>query len=207
MRLFGARAHKIPIAELRQSGMKTKTLDPARLVFRDAVEADIPYCLAIGSEYQTEHVWQMTLQDRTDEIQINCRRQRLPRRLESRHVAEAETLHVALRSDHCFVVIQDKLSNHLLGFVTLRPDATSRVAYLHNIVVDGDYRRLSLGSRLVHVAGIWASEFNLRQLIFEIPTTNFPCILFAKALGFAFCGFNDHHFSNREIAVFFSLSV
>ena len=56
-------------------------------------------------------------------------------------------------------------------------------------------------------ATVWASEYHLRQILFEIPTTNFPCILFAKALGFSFCGFNDHHFANREIALFFSLSI
>ena len=187
--------------------MKNTMLDPAQLTFRDAVETDIPYCLALDSDFQTEHVWQMTVQDGGDEIQISCRRQRLPRRLDSRHVASPEKLGLALRSDFCFVVIQDNASNHLLGYITLRVDETSQAAYLQDIVIDRAYRRRSLGSRLVHVARIWASEFHLRQIIFEIPTTNYPCILFARALGFNFCGFNDHHFANREIAVFFSLSI
>ena len=187
--------------------MKSTTLDPAQLTFRDAVESDVPYCIALDSEFQTEHVWQMTVQDSVDEIQISCRRQRLPRRLDSRHIAAPEKLELALRSDFCFVVIQDNISNHLLGYITLRVDEASQVAYLQDIVIDRAYRRRSLGSRLVHVARIWASEFNLRQIIFEIPTTNYPCIQFAQALGFDFCGFNDHHFANREIAVFFSLSI
>ena len=187
--------------------MKNSTLDPSQLIFRDAVESDIPYCLALDSDFQTEHVWQMTVQDSADEIQISCRRQRLPRRLDSRHVAVPARLELALRSDFCFIVIQDKSTNHLLGYITLRVDETSQVAYLQDIVIDRAYRRRSLGSRLVHVARVWTSEFDLRQIIFEIPTTNYPCILFAQALGFTFCGFNDHHFANREIAVFFSLSV
>ncbi len=187
--------------------MKNTTLDPSQLIFRDAVEEDIPYCLALDSDFQTEHVWQMTVQDSPDEIQISCRRQRLPRRLDSRHVAVPARLELALHSNFCFVVIQDKSTNHLLGYITLRVDETSHVAYLQDIVIDRAYRRRSLGSRLVHVARIWTSEFDLRQIIFEIPTTNYPCILFAEALGFTFCGFNDHHFANREIAVFFSLSV
>ena len=89
----------------------------------------------------------------------------------------------------------------------MRVDEASKVAYLQDIVIDRPYRRRRLGSRLAHVARVWAGEHNLRQIIFEIPTTNYPCIQFAQALGFAFCGFNDHHFANREIAVFFSLSV
>ncbi|MCY3781110.1 MAG: GNAT family N-acetyltransferase [Chloroflexi bacterium] len=187
--------------------MQRPTFDPAQLVFRDAVESDIPYCLALDSEFQTEHVWQMTVQDSADHIQISCRRQRLPRRLDSRHVTVPERLELALRSDFCFIVIQDSVTNHLLGFITLRVDNNSQVAYLQDIVIDRGYRRRSLGSRLVHVARIWASEFNLGQIIFEIPTTNYPCILFAQALGFTFCGFNDHHFTSREIAVFFSQSI
>lgn len=187
--------------------MKNSTFDPSQLTFRDAVESDIPYCLALDSEFQTEYVWQMTVQGDIDVMQVSCRRQRLPRRLDSRHVAEPRMLELALRSDFCFVVIQDSGTNHLLGYITLRVDEPSQVAYLQDIVIDRAYRRRSLGSRLVHVARIWAGEFDLRQIVFEIPTTNYPSILFAQALGFTFCGFNEHHFANREIAVFFSLSV
>ena len=187
--------------------MRAALLDPSKLVFRDAVADDIPYCLALDSDYETEHVWQMTVQDNTQDIHISCRRQRLPRRLETRHTPEPARLELALRSDFCFVVAQDQATNHLLGYITLRVDGTSQVAYLQDLVVDRAYRRRSLGARLVHVARIWAGEFRLRQIIFEIPTTNYPCILFAQALGFSFCGFHDHHFANREIAAFFSLSV
>lgn len=187
--------------------MKNTLLDPSQLIFRDAVEEDIAFCLALDSDFHTEHVWQMTVQDSSDEIQINCRRQRLPRRLDSRHVTDPPHLEIALRRNHCFIVIQDKNINHLLGFITLRVNETSQIVYLQDIVIDRLYRRSSLGSRLVHIARVWASEYNLRQIIFEIPTTNFPCIQFAQALGFSFCGFNDHHFANREIAVFFSLPI
>ena len=187
--------------------MQSAGLDQSRLVFRDGVAEDIPYCLALDGAYQTEHVWQMTLQELSEEIQVNCRRQRLPRRLDSRHETNTAHLESALRRAYCFVVVQDESSKHILGFVSMRVDELSRVAYLQDIVIDRPYRRRSLGSRLVHVARVWASEFDLRQIIFEIPTTNYPCILFAQALGFTFCGFNDHHFANREIAVFFSLSI
>ena len=187
--------------------MKTALPDPSKLTFRDAVAEDIPFCLALDSDFESEHVWQMTVQESGGDLQINCRRQRLPRRLESRHAPDPAKLELALRSDFCFVVIEDKASNHILGYITLRIDAASQVAYLQDLVIDRAWRRRSLGSRLAHVARIWAGEFRLRQIIFEIPTTNYPCIQFAQALGFSFCGFNDHHFANREIAVFFSLSV
>lgn len=187
--------------------MQSAAFDFSRLVFRDAVDDDVPYCLALESDYQTEHVWQMTVQELQDDIQISCRRQRLPRRLDARHTTDPSHLEDALRQESCFVVIQDSVSNHILGFISMRVDFKSQVAYLQDIVVDRPYRRRTLGSRLAHVGRVWASENSLRQIIFEIPTTNYPGILFAQTLGFSFCGFNDHHFANREIAVFFSLSI
>ncbi len=187
--------------------MQRVGFDPSQLIFRDGVDTDIPYCLALDSDFQSEHVWQMTVQEVGDEVQVNCRKQRLPRQLDSRHFTDPQQLELMLRRKYCFVVVQDKSANHILGFVSMRVDETSQVAYLQDIVIDKPYRRRSLGSRLVHVARVWASEYDLRQILFEIPTTNYPCILFAKTLGFSFCGFNDHHFANREIAIFFSLSI
>ena len=187
--------------------MQGMGFDPSQLIFRDGVDTDIPYCLALDSDFQSEHVWQMTVQEVGDDVQVNYRKQRLPRQLDSRHVTDPQQLELTLRRKYCFVVVQDKSTNHILGFVSMRVDETSQVAYLQDIVIDKPYRRRSLGSHLVHVARVWASEYALRQIVFEIPTTNYPCILFAKTLGFSFCGFNDHHFANREIAIFFSLSI
>ena len=178
-----------------------------RLVFRDALESDVPRCLALDASYQTDYVWQMTVQDSGDEVQVNCRRQRLPRTLEARHDVDERQLLGALWHESCFVVIEDPAIDKLLGFVTMRVDANGRVAYLQDLVIDSLHRRRSLGARLAHVARRWAAEYRLRQIIFEIPTTNYPAIRFAQSQGFAFCGFNDHHFANREIALFFSLTV
>ncbi len=187
--------------------MRNLSWDPNQLTFRDAVEEDLAYCLALDSSFETDYVWQMTVQDSGEEIQINCRRQRLPRQLNAQHHVDEQQLMTALWRDSCFVVIEDKRAKHLLGYITMRVDAAGRVAYLQDLVIDPMVRRRSLGARLVHVAKVWASEFRLQQIIFEIPMTNYPAIRFARSQGFAFCGFNDHHFANREIALFFSLSV
>ena len=189
------------------SPVQSPYLDPARLIFRDAVESDLPRCLALDASFHTEYVWQMTVDDGGDEIQVSCRRQRLPRQLVSQHPVDERQLRMALHMDNCFVVVEDPVSGQLVGYVTMRLDLSGRVAYLQDVVVDMLHRRRSLGARLVHVARVWASEFRLHQIIFEIPTTNYPAIRFAQSQGFAFCGFNDHHFANREIALFFSLSI
>lgn len=187
--------------------MTQPAIDQSRIVIRDGVETDIPFCRELRSDYQTEHVWQMTVQELTDQVQISYRRQRLPRPLVASHETDPRHLEMAIRRRHCFVVVQDRDSHRILAFISMRVDETSEIAYLQDIVVDRPYRRQSLGSRLVNVARVWARENELRQIMFEIATTNYPCIQFAQDQGFVFCGFNDRHLPSREIAVFFSVSV
>ena len=187
--------------------MVNPAFDPSQILIRDGVQADIPYCIGLQSEYETEHVWQMTVQEEGDDIHISCRRQRLPRPLEARHETDPRHLELALYHRHCFVVVQESATNQFLGYVSMRVDETCQIAYLQDLVVDKPFRRRSLGSRMVNVARLWAREHQLRQIMFEIATVNYPCIQFAQAMGFAFCGFNDRHFPSREIAVFFSVSV
>jgi len=187
--------------------MMQPAIDQSRILIRDGLETDIPFCLELQSDYQTEHVWQMTVQELTDQIQISYRRQRLPRPLNAAHETDPRHLEMAIRRRHCFVVVQDRNSHQILAFISMRVDETSEIAYLQDIVVDRPYRRQSLGSRLVNAARVWARENELRQIMFEIATTNYPCIQFAQDRGFVFCGFNDRHLPSREIAVFFSVSV
>jgi RimJ/RimL family protein N-acetyltransferase len=37
-----------------------------------------------------------------------------------------------------------------------------------------------------------------------MQSKNHPAIQLAHKLGFEFCGYNDHYFSNQDIALFFS---
>ena len=187
--------------------MTSAPLDQPQLVIRDGTAADIAFCMALESAWQSEYVWQMTVQEAADEITISCRKQRLPRPLDARHHISQQRLEMAVQRRDCFIVLQESLTGGILGCVSMRVDETCQIAYLQDIVVDKPYRRQSLGSRLVTVARLWARENSLRQIIFEITTTNYPGILFAQSQGFVFCGFNDRHFPNQEIAVFFSLSI
>ena len=187
--------------------MTSAAIDHSRVVIRDGVAADVPYCLALDSSYRTDHVWQMNVQELAEEVRISYRRQRLPRPLDAAHETEARHLRMALYHGHCFIIAQDSATNRVLAFASMRVDETCEIAYLQHIVVDRVCRGQSLGARLLNAARVWAREKDLRQIVFEIATTNYPGIEFAQAQGFVFCGFNDRHFPSREIAVFFSSSV
>jgi|GEM_PF-294999 len=178
-----------------------------KLVIRDGVKSDVLKCVSLDSTYQTEHVWQMNIREEIDETHITLRKQRLPRSLDASHPSDTKRLTATIEQQFCFIVLVESTSDTLLGYISLRVDPIYRVAYLQDIVVDKPYRRQQLGSRLVNVAQLWANENKLTRIIFEIPTTNNPCVEFAKSHGFSFCGFNDQFLPNQEIVMFFSLSL
>lgn len=178
-----------------------------KLVIRDGVEEDILQCMDLDTSYQTDHVWQMTIREELDETQISLRKQRLPRSLDATHATNAKRLKTTIKQKYCFIVLVESTSDTLLGYISLRVDPIYDLAYLQDIVVDKPYRRQNLGTRLLNVARLWANESNLNRIIFEIPTTNYPCTEFAKSHGFTYCGFNDQFLPDQEIVMFYSLSL
>jgi len=181
--------------------------DQPKLVIRDGIEEDVPKCTSLDSTYQTDHVWQMTVREELDETQITLRKQRLPRSLDASHPVNIKRLTTTIQHNYCFIVLEESTSDTLLGYISLRVDPIYRVAYLQDIVIDKPYRRQNLGTRLLNVARLWANEKKLERIIFEIPTTNYPCIEFATSHGFTYCGFNDQFLPHQEIAMFYSLSL
>ena len=53
----------------------------------------------------------------------------------------------------------------------------------------------------------WARERRLKQIVVEVQTKNHPAICLLDKLGFTFCGFNDRHYLNQDIAVLYGRAV
>lgn len=178
-----------------------------KLTIRDGIKSDIAKCIELDSSYHTEYVWQMNVREDIDETHITLRKQRLPRSLDASHVADEKRLKTTIEEKFCFIVLAESTPDSLLGYISLRVDPIYQVAYLQDVVIDQPYRRQHLGSRLLNVARLWATEKKLNRIIFEIPTTNYPCTEFAKSHGYTYSGFNDQFLPNQEIVLFFSLSL
>ncbi len=178
-----------------------------KLVIRDAVLKDIEQCLQLDSSFHTEHVWQMTIREESEETHITLRQQRLPRPLDADHNVDVQRLKNTIDPKQCFIVLKESTSNNLLGYLSMRVDLAYRIAYLHDLVIDTPYRRQRLGSRLINVAQLWANEQELNRIIFEVATINYPAIEFAKSQGFMYSGFNDQYLPNQEIALFYNLDL
>ncbi len=176
------------------------------LLIRDATLADLSACAALDHTYETQQVWQMHIQQ-DDGWQVRFRTERLPRTLESTVVSNRERLRDALPADQCCLVAVRRDTDAVLAYLVMRRDPTYALGHVHDLVVTRPHRRQQIGGRLLKVALQWAKEHDLTRVLLETQTRNFPAIAFCQAAGFTFCGFNDQYYPNRDIAVFFSLTL
>jgi GNAT superfamily N-acetyltransferase len=177
---------------------------PLSLVIRDALEQDIPACLALDHQYETDYVWQMSVDEDGTGRQIQFSRQHLPRTMDVYHPADEQRLWHSLKTQQCFLVAAEKGGATLFGYLTMQSDPVYRTALLQNLVVSRPYRRRGIGGRLLNIARQWALEHDLNRITLETQTKNYPAILFCQQTGFVFCGFNDQYFPNQDIALFFT---
>lgn len=175
------------------------------MIIRDAIEQDIPACLGLDANYETERVWQTTFQPSTGDQSITFRVERLPRQMRVDYEADEARLKRALSKAHCFLVAEE--ADEIIGYLTMRYDPTHSIGMVQDVVVTRPYRRHRIGARLLKVARRWATENQLTEMMAETQTKNYPAIQFLQTNGFVFCGFNDHYFRNGDIAVFFCASL
>lgn len=100
----------------------------------------------------------------------------------------------------------------LVALYDLETMAWNNTGWLWNLLVDVDYRRRRLGSRLFSKGIEWARKRNLRAIIIETQTNNVPACRFYVNRGCHVVGINDHYYTNHdlelgEVAVFFSYDL
>ena len=76
--------------------------------------------------------------------------------------------------------------------------------WVTDLVVLRRQRRQGIGTALLLASQDWALQKKNRRIILEMQPKNFPAISLAQKLGFDLCGYNDHYYTNQDIALFFS---
>lgn len=181
---------------------------PSRAVIRDGVEADVPRCVALDHSYEAEYVYQIQINaDEENGWSIVLRKERLPRSVEMAGMADPSRLKLAVPDAECFLVAQQRETGDILGYLAMQHDRRHRLGLIHDLVVDRPERRQQIGSRLFGAARIWAKEQQITRINVEIQSKNVQGVLFFEGLGFNFCGYNDRHFPNQDVALFFSTSL
>jgi len=191
--------------------LKATDVDPLMsgtlsIVIRDALAEDVAACLALDHSFHTDHVWQMNLRQE-DGWQIAFRNERLPRTLESHHQPHPDHLNTSLMAEQCFLVAEIRPTGAIAGYVVMRRDPTSEIGEIIECAVPTPFRRSGVGKRLIGITQNWAREHHLKRIQAAVRTINVPAIDFFQDVGFTFCGFNDHYFPNRDIALFFNQPI
>jgi GNAT superfamily N-acetyltransferase len=173
-----------------------------QIEIKPANSTDFSQLLELDHTYQTDYVWQM---DRTlgeGQMMVQFREIRLPRPVKVDYPYSRQQL-ADIWSGHP-VVLMACLNGHSVGYVHLEEDTLPETGWIRGLVVSKDDRRKGIASGLILASQEWALHKNLRRLNLAMQSKNHPAIRMALKVGFEFCGYQDHFYSNRDISLFFS---
>ncbi len=180
-------------------------LGPITLTIRSAMPSDYEICMALDHTVSTEHVWQMVLDESEGAIQVTFRPARLPRSIKVMYPRGGEALLQSWRLHAAFLVAEwEKM---VVGYVNIREETSQETAWVADLAVERAYRLRGVGTALLNASRKWAIEHNLRRLIVETQTKNYPAIRFLLKRGLSFCGYNDLYYPNQDIAIFLGETI
>jgi ribosomal protein S18 acetylase RimI-like enzyme len=109
------------------------------------------------------------------------------------------------------VIFVAYVDDHPAGHIRLRKN-WNRYAYVENIVVDVNHRRLGIGRRLIEQAKQWARSKNLPGIMLETQNNNVAACKLYETCGFKLRGFDTHLYKaidpdTDEIALYWYLTI
>ncbi|MGQ9599995.1 MAG: GNAT family N-acetyltransferase [Anaerolineae bacterium] len=168
---------------------------------RPATLADLNRCLSLDHTIVTDHVWQMKVQETDARLGVTFHTVRLPRQMRVEYPRNLEQLVEDWQRGDAFLAAE--VDGEVRGYVDVIACPWQRMAWILNLAVEPLYRRRGIGAALVLRARQWAWEQGFQVILAETTTKNYPALCFYRKMGFQFCGFNDHYYSNQDIALFF----
>lgn len=172
---------------------------------RPAQPRDLDFCLSLDPSYETDYVWQMETTRAPGAISVGFRVTRLPRTMRVSTTIVRDILLEHFEQGECFLVAEER--NEIRGYLDASMDMWKRVAWINHLTVAQQHRRSGVGGALVRATMDWTHAHNLDTVMVETQTKNYPASSLFQKHGFAFCGFNDHYYSSRDIAIFFALTL
>lgn len=171
---------------------------------RLANAVDLGACVSIDDAFETDYVWQMEERTGPGDINIAFHLARLPRPTKVSGVVSREDVTRNFEKGNPLLVADE---GGVRGFIDLTEIEWNQSAYINNLLVAPGSRRQGVGTQLMLAAIDWARQKKLRMATLDTSTKDFPAICLYQKMGFAFCGFNDQLYPNRDIALLFSLSL
>jgi ribosomal protein S18 acetylase RimI-like enzyme len=173
-----------------------------QIEIRPAKSDDIPALLALEHNYVSDFVWQMDLQRDEHKTSIIFRQVKLPRSVQVKYPRSPQALSDEWTKKSCVLVAS--MEAEIVGYACLMNNMAPKTTWVTDLVVLRRQRRQGIGTALLLASQDWALQKNNRRIILEMQPKNFPAISLAQKLGFDLCGYNDHYYTNQDIALFFS---
>jgi GNAT superfamily N-acetyltransferase len=179
---------------------------------RPVIASDIPSLVSLDHSYTTDRVWQLEYTHDRDEtgeprlqVAVSFREIRLPRTVKVSYPRPFQQLETDWM--HRSGLLVALFESYPIGYISLALGFAPNITWVTDLVVESQLRRKSIGSALVFAALEWAANMDARTLIIEMQPKNYPSIQLALKLGFEFCGYNDRHYPDHEIGLFFANST
>ena len=164
---------------------------------------DLSACVLIDTSYVTEHVWQIRTEEKPyEQISVIFQTIRLPRSVRAKPPRDSDCLVDDWQRDECFLVAEHE--GEIRGYLNMVLQPWRAVGWINDLAVTRKHRRQGIASELLRDALSWAREHDLRTVVLETQTKNYPAISFCRKHGFKFCGFHDQYYPNQDIAIFFA---
>jgi ribosomal protein S18 acetylase RimI-like enzyme len=162
---------------------------------------DVEKLAELDHSYQTAYVWQMDRSMEEGQISTFFREIRLPRSVRVEYPHSPTRLVETLPQATVLVAIY---KSNLVGYVSIKEPVIPHSAWISDLMVTEKLRRQGIGTALILAAQEWAMNKDLKRIFLEMQSKNYPAIRFAMKIGFEFCGYNDHYYTNQDIALFFA---
>jgi GNAT superfamily N-acetyltransferase len=172
---------------------------------RKANSSDIPQLMVLDHGYSTDHVWQMAVENESDQVGVSFREVRLPRPMQVKYPRDPERLADEWILRAALLVAEQK--GRILGYISLVQGPALESGWITDLVVNLHCRRQGVASRLIREARDWCYERSLKRMFIEMQSKNYPGICLARKFGFVFAGYSDHYYPEQDIALFFSLEL
>jgi ribosomal protein S18 acetylase RimI-like enzyme len=193
------------------------------MIIRPATLTDLSACLALDANSQTDHVWQMDVREEQGGRTVRFHTVRLPRIMRVAYPRQREDLLSCWENKATILVVADRPAvdrdaEHIdlttapelaiiFGYCQLDVYPWQQAGWISHLIVDRPFRRRGIGTAMLRASIAWGRAKKVQRLMIAVQTKNYPGIKFCEKHGFTFCGFNDHYFVNRDIALFFSLNI
>ena len=171
------------------------------LTIRPSLASDLPLFSKFEHACNSEYVWQMDIRREEEQILVSFREIRLPRPVRVEYPRPISDLADEWkRRDGMLTAFSDK---EIAGYMRLTDRFIPHTARVTDLVVAPHFRRRGVATRLIFAAQAWALDRHNLHFMLEMSSKCFPAISLAKKLGFEFCGYNDHYYPTKDVALFF----